>query len=65
VVALVQPVAADRAGPDLTADILRHCAAHLAGFKHPKIIEYRVTLPRTPTGKLSRTRVREEYLSRQ
>lgn len=30
---------------------------------HPGVIEFRDELPRTPTGKLSRSRVREEYLA--
>ncbi|TMR21069.1 acyl-CoA synthetase [Nonomuraea turkmeniaca] len=64
VVALVQPVAGVTGGADLTADLLRHCAPRLAKLKHPRAIEYQESLPRTPTGKLSRRNVREAYLSR-
>jgi long-chain acyl-CoA synthetase len=63
VVALVQPEAGVTAGAELTAELLRHCAPRLARLKHPRVIEYRNTLPRTPTGKLSRRDVREAYLS--
>ncbi|MGW4794278.1 AMP-binding protein [Nonomuraea sp. NPDC004297] len=63
VVALVQPVAGVPGGEELTADLLRHCAPRLARLKHPRLIEYRESLPRTPTGKLSRRNVREAYLS--
>ncbi|SDH74298.1 AMP-binding protein [Nonomuraea jiangxiensis] len=63
VVALVQPATGVEAGPDLTAELLRHCAPRLARLKHPRVIEYREALPRTPTGKLSRRNVRETYLS--
>ncbi|MFD9939906.1 AMP-binding protein [Nonomuraea sp. NPDC059023] len=58
VVALVQPHA------PITADaLLTHLEPRLARFKHPKVIEFRERLPRTPTGKLSRSKVREEYLA--
>ncbi|PRX68490.1 long-chain acyl-CoA synthetase [Nonomuraea fuscirosea] len=63
VVALVQPADGIAGGEELTAELLRHCAPRLARLKHPRLIEYRQTLPRTPTGKLSRRNVREAYLS--
>ncbi|MFI6733100.1 AMP-binding protein [Nonomuraea sp. NPDC050451] len=63
VVALVQPAEGVTPGPELTAELLEHCGPRIARFKHPKEIEYRSLLPRTPTGKLSRSKVREDYLS--
>ncbi|MEV0380853.1 AMP-binding protein [Nonomuraea sp. NPDC050643] len=63
VVALVQPAEGVTPGPELTAGLLEHCGPRIARFKHPKVIEYRAALPRTPTGKMSRSRVREDYLS--
>ncbi|MFF0774647.1 AMP-binding protein [Nonomuraea wenchangensis] len=63
VVALVQPAPGVTGGEELTAELLRHCAPRLARLKHPRVIEYRESLPRTPTGKLSRRNVREAYLS--
>ncbi|MFG1942729.1 AMP-binding protein [Nonomuraea sp. NPDC048826] len=62
VVALVEPSEGVTPGPELTEDLLAHCAPRIAKFKHPKVIEYRERLPRTPTGKLSRSKVRQEYL---
>ncbi|MEU8141734.1 AMP-binding protein [Nonomuraea sp. NPDC048901] len=62
VVALVQPVAGVTGDPELSAELLRHCEPRIARFKHPKVIQYRDALPRTPTGKLSRSKVRQEYL---
>ncbi|MFI6816296.1 AMP-binding protein [Nonomuraea sp. NPDC050328] len=56
VVALVQP-----ASPVSAEDLLEHLEPRLARFKHPKVIEFR-DLPRTPTGKLSRSKVKAEYL---
>lgn len=58
VVALVQPAA------ELTAEeLLAHLEPRIARFKHPKVIEFTPELPRTPTGKLSRSKVREDYLA--
>ncbi|MFG1957272.1 AMP-binding protein [Nonomuraea sp. NPDC049028] len=62
VVALVQPAEGADTGK-LTAELMRHCAPRLAKLKHPRVIEFRDALPRTPTGKLSRRNVREAYLS--
>ncbi|RJL34291.1 AMP-binding protein [Bailinhaonella thermotolerans] len=62
VVALVQPAPGVVPGESLTKDLLAHCEPRLAHFKHPKHIVYREELPRTPTGKLSRTTVRTQYL---
>ncbi|GII76365.1 long-chain acyl-CoA synthetase [Sphaerisporangium rufum] len=62
VVALVQPAAGLTGGPALTTELLAHCAPRIARFKHPRVIVYRDELPRTPTGKLSRRTVREDYL---
>jgi long-chain acyl-CoA synthetase len=63
VVALVEPVPEATPGPELTADLLAHCAPRIARFKHPRVIEYRERLPRTPTGKLSRYKLKEQYLN--
>ncbi|MFD1931768.1 AMP-binding protein [Nonomuraea mangrovi] len=63
IVALVQPAEGATPGDELTAELLRHCEPRLARLKHPRVVEYRARLPRTPTGKLSRRDVREAYLS--
>jgi long-chain acyl-CoA synthetase len=56
-------VAAGRApGDALTAELLAHCREHLAGYKCPRSIDYSDDLPRLPTGKIQRGRVRERYL---
>ncbi|MFC4061280.1 AMP-binding protein [Planomonospora corallina] len=59
VVALVQPMPGPRPSAE---ELLEHLGPRLARFKHPRVIEFRDELPRTPTGKLSRSKVREEYL---
>ncbi|MEU7896978.1 AMP-binding protein [Nonomuraea sp. NPDC049152] len=63
IVALVQPAEGVTPGDELSAALLRHCEPRLARLKHPRVIEYRARLPRTPTGKLSRRDVRDTYLS--
>ncbi|SNT37903.1 long-chain acyl-CoA synthetase [Actinomadura meyerae] len=62
VVALVEPAEGAEAGDALAADLLAFCGPRLAKLKHPRRIEFRAELPRTPSGKLSRRRVREDYL---
>lgn len=37
---------------------------HLAGFKVPRVIDFRDELPRLPTGKLYKQQLRDEYLGR-
>ncbi len=57
VVALVQT--AEKVSEE---EIRDHLEPRLARFKHPRVIEFRDELPRTPTGKLSRTKVKDAYL---
>jgi long-chain acyl-CoA synthetase len=44
-----------REGAQVTVDELRaHCRAHLSGYKVPKYVEFRPTLPKTMVGKVLR-----------
>ncbi|WP_367134589.1 AMP-binding protein [Saccharothrix sp. HUAS TT1] len=46
-------------GARLTEDAVKdHCAARLAKFKVPTVVEFATTLPHSPTGKLARARLR-------
>ena len=47
---------------ELAADLDRHCKAELAAQKCPRRYDFRAELPRTPTGKLLRRKLREELL---
>jgi acyl-CoA synthetase (AMP-forming)/AMP-acid ligase II len=48
-------------GGSLTEDELtRHCRAHLAGFKVPKQLIVREALPRNPSGKVLKRKLRDE-----
>ncbi len=43
------------------ADLIAHCRGSLAGYKCPKRIEFRDSLPRTATGKLQKFMLREQF----
>jgi fatty-acyl-CoA synthase len=43
------------------AELIAHCRGSLAGFKCPKRVEFRDSLPRTATGKLQKFKLRNEY----
>ena len=61
VVQLELGVAAD----DSTVEVLRaYAREHLAGFKVPRVFDFRDELPRLPTGKLYKQQIRDEYLGR-
>ncbi len=58
VTALVVPTP----GASLTeTQVIDHCRRALAGFKCPKKVELRESLPRTATGKLQKFKLREPY----
>ncbi len=59
--AVVQPVDGVAAGPDLAAELIEYCRAHLAGYKCPRTVEFDPELPRDPNGKLYKRRIRERY----
>jgi long-chain acyl-CoA synthetase len=42
------------------ADVRAHCEANLTGYKRPKVIEFRKTLPKTPVGKILRRELRDQ-----
>jgi long-chain acyl-CoA synthetase len=59
--AVVQPADGVTAGPDLAAELIEYCRAHLASYKCPRTVEFDVELPRDPNGKLYKRRIRERY----
>ena len=49
-----------RKDPNLTEETIRaHCRANLTGYKQPKYIEFRDSLPKTNVGKILRRELRE------
>jgi long-chain acyl-CoA synthetase len=59
--AVVQPAAGVEPGDDLAADILAGLAGRLAKMKWPKSIDFVAELPRDPSGKLLKRRLRDPY----
>jgi len=46
----------------LTADgVIDHCREHIASYKKPSHIEFRDALPRMPSGKIDKRKLREPY----
>jgi long-chain acyl-CoA synthetase len=59
--AVVQPAAGVEPGEALAADILAGLAGRLAKMKWPKSIDFVAELPRDPSGKLLKRRLRDPY----
>ncbi|OBK31551.1 acyl-CoA synthetase [Mycobacterium asiaticum] len=59
--AVVQPAAGVVTGPELEAELIDYCRAHLARYKCPRTVEFDAELPRDPNGKLYKRRIRERY----
>jgi long-chain acyl-CoA synthetase len=61
VLALVQPAPGQPPSPALAADILASLDGKLARLKWPTTIDFTAELPRDPSGKLVKRRLREPY----
>ncbi len=61
VIAVIQPVKPDEAGPDLAEAIRAWLEPQLSCVKMPRLIEFRDELPRHPTGKLYKRLLRDEF----
>ena len=62
--AVVQPVtmpADEAAAAALEAELISSCRSTLASLKCPRTIDFRTELPRTPTGKLLKRLLKDEY----
>ncbi|MDE0614988.1 MAG: acyl-CoA synthetase [bacterium] len=49
---------------DLAEELRSYARQQLAGFKVPRVVDFRADFPRLPTGKLYKKPLREEYLAR-
>jgi len=50
-----------RKNPEITeAQVRAYCKENLTGYKHPKVIEFRTELPKTPVGKILRRELRNK-----
>ena len=59
--AVIQPVPEATPGPALAADILAFCEGKIARYKLPKSIDFVEAMPRDPSGKLYKRKLREPY----
>lgn len=60
-VVIAAPEADPGPGPELEAELIGYCRAHLAHFKAPRSIDFVDELPRLPTGKLYKRVLRDKY----
>ena len=61
--AVVQPAPGTRPGPELERELIEFCQQRLAKIKCPRTVDFEQELPRTPTGKLFKRRLRDRYWS--
>ena len=58
---MIQPAPGAQAGDELAASILASLEGRLARMKWPRSIDFTAELPRDPSGKLLRRRLRDPY----
>ena len=58
--AVVQPARDARPGPELATELLDYVRARIAHFKAPRSVDFVEALPRTPTGKLQKGKLKAE-----
>lgn len=61
VLAVVAPAPDTEAGPDLERELIAHVKKHIAAFKAPRRVVFTDEMPRTPTGKLVKQKLRDRY----
>jgi fatty-acyl-CoA synthase len=61
VLAVVQPAAGAEAGPELAEELRAYLRERIAHYKVPRSFDFTGELPRTPTGKLVKGKLRERY----
>ena len=59
--AVVEPAPGVAPDAALTDSLLAHCAEHMARYKCPRTIDLVETLPRDPSGKLYKRKLRDPY----
>ncbi len=59
--AVLEPAAGVEPSDDLAAELLEFCAGRVAGFKTPKTVDFIIEMPRDPSGKLFKRRLRDPY----
>ena len=59
--AVVQPMPGLAHTPELAAELIAFCREHLAHLKCPRTVDFSDALPRLPTGKLYKRKLRDAY----
>ncbi len=59
--AVIEPKPGVVTGPALSADLLQFCQGKMARYKLPKSFDFMSALPRDPSGKLYKRKLREPY----
>lgn len=62
--AVVQAAEGADPGPELAYAIREFVRARVASYKVPRTVDFTDRLPRTPTGKLAKARLRDAYRDR-
>ncbi|KRB78114.1 acyl-CoA synthetase [Nocardioides sp. Root190] len=63
VVAFVETAPGHAASEELAAELTSYARERIAGYKVPREFHFRDVLPRTPTGKMVKGKLREEYVA--
>ena len=63
VVAFVQPAPDVEPGDALAAELTAYARERIAHFKVPREIHFRDDLPRTPTGKMVKGQLKQDYVA--
>ena len=61
--AIVQPTSVADVGPELERELIDFVRDRMAHFKAPRSVDFVENLPRTETGKLQKTALRDSYLA--
>jgi acyl-CoA synthetase (AMP-forming)/AMP-acid ligase II len=61
--AVVAPADGVEGTPELAEELRAYLRHSIAGYKVPRAVAFRDELPRMPTGKLAKGKLREEYLA--
>jgi long-chain acyl-CoA synthetase len=58
---VIEPAADQQAGPELEAELRKFAEANLASYKRPKTYDFTDEMPRDPSGKLYKRKLRDPY----
>jgi long-chain acyl-CoA synthetase len=59
--AVVELVDGIEPSDEIVEELIAHCRERLAGYKCPRSVDFRASLPRNETGKLFKRLIRDEY----